>query len=43
MMYDWLMMFVVGYFCVVMDVEEKLRKLLGYVLNFDSIFVFFDI
>lgn len=32
-----------GYSCAVMDAEEKLRKLSGYVLNPDSIPVFFDI
>ena len=42
-MHDWPMMSVAGYSCAVMDAEEKLRKLSGYVLNPDSIPVFFDI
>lgn len=39
-MHDWPMMSVAGYSCAVMDAEEKLRKLSGYVLNPDSIPVF---
>lgn len=42
-MHDWPMMSVAGYSCAVMDAEEELKKLSGYILNPDSIPVFFDI
>lgn len=39
-MHDWPMMSVAGYSCAVMDAEEELKKLSGYILNPDSIPVF---